>query len=235
MPSIYKFLSPFGVNNTPFNPLSVSGLQLYLAKNNATASSWLDQSPNAFDFVQGTAIQQPTVSANSVDFDGVNDIMVKSVANAYSGDSGGIIFFSGYNTGNTQRYLSSSDTATANNWLGFSVFNNKIGIFTDIGGTSNFCQCDTVIPLGYFYGYIESDGSSYEMSVNGAINTFSGTDNGNWFADVAGRDALEIGGVLRNSPLYGDGQLNKILYSNASLTTSEKAAINSFMRVPTNY
>lgn len=227
-------ISPFTTKKvSAFNPLEINGLQLYLAKNVATASSWLDQSTNAFNLTQGTATQQPTIGANSVNFDGINDIMTVSTANPFSGDSNGIIFFSGYNTGNTQRYLASSDNSGVNDWIGFSVANNKIGVFTIIGGSSSFIQPTATIPLGYFYGYIESTGSAYRFSTNGGSEETLG--GGEWFADVPNRDSLELGGVLRNLPLYGDAQINKIIYSNASLSSSEKSEINSFMSVPTNY
>jgi hypothetical protein len=217
-----------------FNPLNINGLQLYLNQDNATASSWVDQSPNAFNFEQGTGTQQPVISANSVDYDGVDDIQTEVVANPFSGDSSGIMFFSGYNTGNTERYLASSDNAGAMDWIGFSVSGNKIGFFTIIGGSSNFVQSDVVLPLGYFYGYIKSTGTSTIVSTNGAIDSPTGVLDGTWFGDVPNRDSLELGGVLRNSPLYGDAQINKIIYSNAALTSGEIDEINTFMSNPSN-
>ena len=90
-----KRFSYYGSFASVFNPLNVTGLEVYVNRNNATASSWLDQSTNAFDFVQGTVTKQPIVSANSVDFDGVDDVLTKSGTNLIT-DNTGIIFFSGY-------------------------------------------------------------------------------------------------------------------------------------------
>ena len=223
------------VRNTAFNPLTdINGLHTYLNRKNATASSWLDQSINAYDFVQAVGTKQPTIGVNSVNYDNIDDIQVKTVANPFSGDSSGIVFFSGYNTGNTQRYIASSDNAGAADWIGFLIFSNKIGVFTIIGGVSNFLQTTNTVPLGYFYAYIKSTGSSYEMGFNGSIEAFGGgTDNGDWFADVPNRDALEIGGVLRNAPLYSDANIAGIIYTNDH--TVDVAPINNFMSNPNNF
>jgi len=232
---ITPFTSPFSARRgSSLNPLTdINGLHTYLNRKNATASSWLDQSINAYDFVQAIGTKQPTIGANSVDYDNIDDIHVKTVANPFSGDSSGIVFFSGYNTGNTQRYFASSDNSGVTDWIGFAVASNKIGVFTIIGGSSNFVTSDTVLPLGYFYSYIKSNGTSYEFSVNGVITTSTGTSNGLWFADVPNRDALEIGGVLRNTPLYGDANIAGIIYTNDH--TVDVAPINNFMSNPNNF
>ena len=71
------------------------------------------------------------------------------------------------------------------------------------------------------------------IKVNGVVTTFTGTDNGNWFADVPNRDSLELGGVLRSSPLYGDANIAGIIYTNDH--TVDVAPINNFMSNPNNF
>jgi len=224
-----------------FNPLNINGLQLYLAKDNATASSWLDQSSNAFDFVQATGTKQPTISANSVDFDGVDDFQEVLGANLLN-DSSGIIFFSGYyDNASNNRIFASVDVSTNNELFHVQIQSStgRVRLVIIQGGVNRTISVTNPITNGaYYYGYIESNGTSYEMSLNGVVETLivvSGTNNGDWLADVSNRDDLSLGSIMRPTPVYGTTKINKIIYSNATLTTSEKAAINNFMSKPENY
>ena len=228
-------------NRGSFNPLDVNGLQLYLAKNNATPSSWLDQSPNAFDFVQATGTKQPTISANSVDFDGVDDVQ-QVIGSSLLNDSSGIIFFSGYydNTSNN-RIFASADVLTNNELFHVQIqaSTGRVRLVIIQGGVNRVISVTNPITNGaYYYGYIESNDTSYTMSLNGVVETLivvSGTNNGDWLANVSNRDNLSLGSIIRATPVYGKTKINKLLYSNATLTTAEKAAINNFMSKPANY
>ena len=237
-------LSPLGKavgGATPppvFNPLTITGLQLYLAKNNATVSSWLDQSANAFDFVQATGTKQPTISANSVDFDGVDDIQIVNAVQPLN-DASGIIFFSGYfDSSAVNGVIASGDAATTNI---FQVVVTSTGAlrFYIVTPTITYFDTTNVITNGdYYYGYIKSTGTSYEASLNGFTETLifgSGSNDGTWFSDVLARDNLTLGAFVRNTTGYRLAKTNKIIYSNAALTSGEIADIDTFMSVPTNY
>jgi len=216
-----------------FNPLNTRGLELYLNRNNATVSSWLDQSPNAFDFVQVVGTKQPVISANSVDFDGVDDFQQKVIADPYIGDSSGIIFFSGYyDSAATNWLLTSSDASSNFNNFWLYVASGKIILSTNSASISS----TSVISNGaYFYGYVKSTGTSYEINQNGVIESLTGTDGGDWFADASSRDQLAIGSIQRLAPAYGPTKLSGLLYSNASLTDDEIDDINNFFSDPTNF
>jgi len=219
------------------NPLAVAGLQLYLAKDNATVSSWLDQSTDAFNFVQGVALKQPTIGANSVDFDGVNDVISVAGSNLLN-DSSGIIFFSGYYNGvDTCSLFSSSDNAANNDTLELLVSTSgKVVLAIVKSGVINIIITNESFGVGYFYGFIESSGTSYNVNFNGSAGTFaSGTINGDWFADVLNRDDLAIGARTRLATLYRNGQVNKLIYSNSSLSALQKTNVLTFMSLPTNY
>ena len=228
----------FGVPGiAPFSPLNVTGLQLYLPKNVATAASWLDQSPNAFDFVQAVGIQQPTIAANSVDFDGVDDIQVAAGSQLLN-DSSGIMFFSGYYDGVNVCLLFTSANSASNAFafeLQVNATGNLILIVTESGSTNIITTTESVA-TGYFYGYLKSTGTSYVCSLNGSTCTIaSGTNNGDWLADVTTRDNLALGARYRASIIYRTASVNKLLYSNADLSAAEITEVETFMSLPSNY
>jgi len=157
-----------------YMPLAINGLQLYLAKNNATPSSWLDKSPNAFNFAQATGTKQPTISANSVDFDGVDDVQ-QVIGSSLLNDSSGIIFFSGYydNTSNN-RILASADVLTNNDLFHVQIqaSTGRVRLVIIQGGVNRIISVTNPITNGaYYYGYIESNDTSYTMSLNGVVET----------------------------------------------------------------
>lgn len=226
-----------------FNPLiDVNGLELYLNKKNATVSSWLDQSTNAFDFTQATAAKQPTISANSVDFDGVDDVLEISISNPFVADSSGIFFFSGYydNSG-TNRVLYLSDETVTNSLFGIGVtILGEIFFSSNVPtGTNNTIKSTNTITNGaYYYGYVKSTGTAYEINLNGTIETLvvAGSNNGQWFADYNPTwqlDNMTLGALHRSDGyFYGPTNNNKIIYSNDY--TIDTAPVLNFMSNPSN-
>ena len=238
---MYGYGYPRLIGSLGFNPLTdIAGLSLYLNKKNATVSSWLDQSPNAYDFIQATGTKQPIISANSVDFDGTDDSLEKTIADVYSGDSSGIIFFSGYfdNTTNN-RFLTTCDEATAVNFVFFTVrTSGAIGININKAGVQDLITSTNVVANGaYYYGYIKSNGTSYEINLNGVVETLiivAGSNSGNWFGDISGRDNIILGSVKTTTQTYYPCKINKVIYSNAALSAAKIADINTFMSDPSN-
>ena len=228
----------FSISSGVFDPLNITGLQLYLAKDNSTVSSWVDRSPNAFDLVQASAPAQPTISANSVDFS-VGDFMSVSAVQPLN-DSSGTVFFSGYYDSATQNiYLASGDESTngVHFRIGFNGTGNLWCRFID-GTTSEVQSTNTITNGAYFYGYIKSTGSAYEISLNGVIETIvvvAGSNDGRWMSNISGRDNLSVGALLRATPIYTVTKTNKIIYTNATLSTAEILEINNFMSIPENY
>ena len=220
-----------------FNPLTdIDGLELYLNKKNATVSSWLDQSTNAFDFVQATGSKQPTISANTVDFDGVADVMSMVSSDPFSADTSGIVFFSGiFDNTNQNRYLTYADGAVNNEYLEFQIFTdgtirlavNNSGAFNDIRSTN------TIPNEAYYFGYIKSTGAAYEISLNGVVETLnivSGSNDGTWFGDLIGIDSISLGANLRLTNAFGNPRINKTIITNDH-TISNISDINDFMSV----
>lgn len=234
----YNFARPSGVS---FHPLDLAGTQLYFAKNTATPSLWNDQSPNGYDLTQSTATQQPTISANSVDFDGINDGMVNGIIDVFSADTNGVIYFSfNYILGETQNLLISADPLTNNNSFRLLAFSNKMYIAVRINlSYNNFVESVNNLVSGYNYGYIGSTGTSYFMNLNGVITTFTTTegDDGAWWSSVPNRKNLSIAEWLRLSPSgrYTPSKVNKIYYNNTVLSASNLTKLNTFFSDPNNY
>ncbi len=229
--------------NGAFNPKYLTGTQLYFAKNTATVSSWNDQSPNGYNLSQAVALQQPTIGANSVDFDGTNDFMSRNVANAFSGDTQGYIFFSGYynNTG-VNRILTSADNGTAFFYqfaLNVSNVTNKIGLAVRNGGSQNniILNTTTLTNGAYYYGWIRSNGSAYTAMLNGVSQTITTTlaNDGRWFNFVTLRDNLSIGAIIGTSTAFGNAQVNKIYYNNTAISASDLWKTEQFFANPLNY
>jgi hypothetical protein len=228
--------------NGSFNPRFLSGTQLYFAKNTATVSSWNDQSPNGFNLSQGTALNQPTIGTNSVDFV-PNQFMSRTVANAFSGHTIGSVFFSGYvaTLGINQIYLSSADTSSVVRYLSFQVStaNQLLVQFYD-GGTLNIIRGNTVLTAGnYFSAEFRQDGTGIRIFLNGVEESLTVTSGSNasnlWWNFPTSRDNLVIGALIRNTSAFGGAKINKIYYNNGSLSASDLWKVREFMKNPLNY
>ena len=235
-------VSYHGSFSSAYNPVTdTRDLQLYLNQNTATPSSWLDQSTNAFDFTQGVVSRQPdTTDPLKVVFDG-NDDQTKIVSNVFISDSGGIMFFSGYRPldGSSGLYVVSSDRITNNHHLSFAISSSgKLTTQIKSLPLDNIIQSTNTVAAGdYFYGYIKSTGTGYEISLNGVIETIivdRGSDNGKWYSNIPNRDNISLACIVRTTTDCTKPEINKVIYSNAPLTSLEIDEINTFMSVPSN-
>jgi len=229
--------------NGAFNPKYLSGTQLYFAKNTATVSSWNDQSPNGYNLSQAVALQQPTIGVDSVDFDGTNDFMSRSVINPFITHTQGIVFFSiNATSGVTQRVLVINNAATISGQNTFLInyISDKIRIqIRNVDSTiSNVFETVNTFGSGFLYGYIQSDGSTYTISVNGVVQTLSfvvGINTGAWMnvitSNVIRISLLQSGATF----LYGATKLNKLYYNNTSLSASDLWKTEQFFANPLNY
>lgn len=223
-----------------FKPHLVTNTQLYIQRKDSTVSLCPDYSPNGYNLSQAVAVNQPTLSANSIDFDGINDFMINNTADAFIGDSSGYIFFAiNHITSQRLDILTSSDVATNNHdfRLVSSASTNKITLIVRQAGVNNTIVLDTTTLInGFNYGWIRSDGSSFSGMVNGVSQTINATiDNGDWFDSVTNRDNIAIGATIRLSPLYGTGGINKVHYVSGTLSAIDLWKIEQFMSNTENY
>jgi hypothetical protein len=226
-----------------FQPHKVPNTGLYIQRKDSTVSLCEDYSVNGYDFAQGVAANQPTLSANSIDFT-TNDFMINNTANVFSSDNSGYIFFSGYfNSAAVNRIISSADNGSA--FLRrFDILlnqtNGKIQLTVRNGGASpNTITLDTTTLTNgdYYYGWIRSDGSVYTAKLNGVTQTIvaSLSNDGVWFSGVTSRDNLVIGAIIGTSIAYGSAQINKIYYVSGTLSAIDLWKIEQFFSNPLNY
>jgi hypothetical protein len=200
--------------------------------------NWIDQSPNIFIFPQDTVSNMPLLGVDSVDFDGVDDILSVSGSNLLN-DSSGVLFFSFYYDGSTsQTILASADNTTNNNMIAFQAVASKIKLLT-INGVPlvDTLQSTDNLVIGYNHAYIGSTGLTTFMSLNGVaqvVQVIAGVNQGSFFASISGRDNLTISGANRLNPFVNANKNNKIIYSNANLSDSVKSKIDNFMSDPNN-
>jgi hypothetical protein len=226
-----------------FQPHKVPNTGLYIQRKDSTVSLCPDYSPNGYNFAQAVAANQPSLSANSIDFT-TNDFMINNTANVFSGDNSGYIFFSGYfNSAAVNRIISSADNGSA--FLRrFDILinntNNKIQLNVRNGGVSaNVITLDTTVLTNgdYYYGWIRSDGSVYTAKLNGVTQTIvaSLSNDGVWFSGVTSRDNLVIGAIIGTSIAYGSAQINKVHYVSGSPSALDVWKIEQFFSNPLNY
>jgi hypothetical protein len=223
-----------------FLPHKVANTRLYIQRKDSTVSLCEDYSTNGYDFTQGVAANQPTLSANSIDFI-TNDFMINNTANVFSGDNSGYIFFSGYfNSAATNRILTSADTATNTRRFDLNVqTTGKIALVINNGGTNNIITLDTTTLTNgqYYHGWIRSNGSVYTGMLNGVSQTITTTlaNDGRWWSYVTGRDNLVIGALISSVVAYGRAKRNKIHYVSGSPSAIDVWKIEQFMSNPLNY
>ena len=85
----------------------------------------------------------------------------------------------------------------------------------------------------YIMGWL-STGTAYQLRVNGAAevpNVISGANNGDWFADTAGRDNVTIGAMERNTIVtYGNIDAGEVVvYDGAVLTAGQIGSVEAYL------
>jgi hypothetical protein len=228
----------------PFAPATdIEGVGLYLNKNTLrdgtgnAVSSWVDQSTNAYNFVQATGIKQPLQQAGTVDFDGTDDALTVLVSQPLN-DSSGIFFFSGiYDSSQDNHIFSSCDNASSSNLFLIYISGGTIRIYNRSSGVTNLCRSTNIISNGaYYYGYIKSNGSTWTINLNGVdevVVVSSGSNDGSWLDTVLNRDALNVGAWLYSSSVYGKAKISGLLYTNDDTIDTEPPL--TFFSNPNNF
>jgi hypothetical protein len=216
--------------NNGFNPLDIPGLQIYLNKKNATVSSWLDQSQNALDFTQTTALKQPIIEADYVYYDGVDDEQYNGTTNIFNADDKGIIFFSGQRVSGSAYFFASGDEGGTRYMCLYFDSSGHVGLINRPSSNNIILSTNTVAVGSFFYFSIASNGSSYSMTLNGVTESFTaGLNNGDWYSSVIGRDNITLGTLHRSAITYKPIKINKLIYSNQVLSSEKIGEINNFI------
>ena len=143
-------------------------------------------------------------------FDGTHDYLRRDEANWRSSDSAGTIiaWVRPANITGQKTIFCSADTATANHMLALVLNAGAVNLHTYISGA--YTQVEGAIDLvanAWSHVAIASSGTGYFLYVNGVLDSLTGTDNGNWLADVLNRDNIAIGMRDANTdtwPFNGD-------------------------------
>src|SRR3989344_6066257 len=136
------------------------------------------------------------------DFDGSNDYLYNGgVANFRGSDNTGTITSWVKTTAAEEAIFVSSDEATDSFYIRTYVNTGKISIQVSVGNI--LVRGDTPIDDGkWHFVVVTSDGSAYTLYADGVLQTLTvvaGSNNGAWFNDVANRDNIAVGAMIRNT------------------------------------
>lgn len=206
----------FGSTTSGVNPLNFKAY--YIATGiDGNVSSLADDSGNGNTLTQGVFGSQPTRTSNYINFS-TGDFLDNSTANIFSGDSSGYIFFSGIWNGAQEYLFTSSDEGSTSYWLVVRIdTSGKVRVSQRNNDTTdNVTSTNVIVSGSYYYGYVKSDGTSYEINLDGSIETpivVSGTNSGDWYADTSNRDNLVMGAWIRTSSTYSQPSVKAIWYT----------------------
>lgn len=199
-----KYGISLGASSSAVNPEDIPGmLAAWIAddigaSDGAAVASWTDRVAG-FNLAQTTGASQPLYRTTgvggqpAVDFDGTDDSLVYTAADPISVTHSGHVFavvvldtVAPFGT-----VWSSEDTSTASRILGEVVGSGKVRIIQDDGSGSAGIEGHTILSTATPY-LIEwaSDGSAYELRVNGVVQTLtaiSGSNDGDWFDATTSR------------------------------------------------
>jgi len=165
----------------------------------------------------GTII--PTANGGG-DYDGSTGYHKNSTANWRSSDSAGTItaWIKKGTVNTTDVIFSSADEAATNNRLFLQTTTTaKLQFGVRNTGTFNYVTGDTTLVAGqWYYAVGVSSGTAYSLYLDSVAErlTPTGTNNGDWFADIANRDSFLVGALEDSGGVsnYFDGQIQMVNY-----------------------
>ena len=169
---------------------------------------------------------------NCTQFDGASGYLTKTIANYRSADTlGSITALIKLNAlGTTQIIFGSTDEAVVNSYFAFYINSaNKLSFAHIIAGTNNTVASTNTLRAGEWYKVsLTSNGTAWKMYINGVEETLavsSGSNTGDWFADITTRDNITIGVLKKNTLLYFfNGQINDVKVYSKELSAAEGLA-----------
>lgn len=237
------------VGSSPgFSPLDISGLALWLRADSINLSDgdavnfWADQSGLGRHMEQATAAQRPTFRANVINnlpvvqFDGSDDRLLRS-SPFLVGSSGSLFAVVRFDTFTSfPAWLFSSDTGSATRRCGvFADSAQKLAVIQQNADTSDWMTGNENLGIG-IWRILEahSNGSSYELVVDGRIQTLtitSGANNGDWFADATSLDNVVVGANVHSvvTSLLDGEVAEQVAYDGVVLTPVQKLRVRNYL------
>ncbi len=252
MTTTVKTFKPSGA---PFSPSDIAGLALWLDASDASSltitsspdvDQWDDKSGNGNHVSQGSAALKPHTggsinSLNTLIFDGADDYMQNTTAGGTLTGTKGTIFIVnkiGTLDGLANVALCSANTAVANSYIIFGIDRGSPTPNPSIQSQNtglNWIYGDTTLTTAtpYIHRFSSND-TNWVMAVDGVVQgetVGGGSDTGIWFGDVASRNNMAVGAIVRStvSNRY-DGELAEIIvYDGVDLTAQNVTDVETYL------
>ncbi len=220
-----------------------------LASDTDTIQEWHDQSDNGYVFSQTTESKKPVWNAvarnglPAVDCDATDDIMIHATDILLNGQTGYV--FAAFTLDALQDFLTiigSADNDVATQyWLATAYKGYKgdpymtIFNYSDTTGQNIILGTTKITTGAYLMGWA-SNGLAYRMRLNGTeepVVARQGSNDGDWLADIVGRDNVSVPAVKFNGGAvedWLDGDLYEIIVvDGVELTESDIARIEHYL------
>lgn len=216
---------------------------------NANAvSAWNLESTSANSTIIDSSSGGYTLTANNSTwsslgyaFGGVNSYLSANAADYRIADSSGSIEAWFMTSGATATIFGSADAASNVQRVFFGTASGKLQLYVRTGGSNDQINGTTAFVDGnWHHAVISSNGTVWTVYLDGnpeSVTVGTGSNNGNWFADVPSRDNVSIGALLNLTPsTYTTGKQGWTrIYSSTLSATESKAqymnAINSLIYI----
>lgn len=217
----------------------------YITKDGSdNVSGWTDITGNR-NVVQGTGSNQPNWIANqinghpTIDFNGTSDFLREAIADYLIGSNTGTVFIVCINNGVNlmENFVTSGDESSGSNYASFgkatNPLNASIRLQMNDGVVSNVLYGDTGITdnTPHVLTY-KCNGTSYGLRIDGVdqtVNVSSGGDTGEWFNDIANRDNLVFGSLLRSVQSFQGSRFARIIICDSILSDADEGLVESFL------
>ena len=151
-----------------------------------TATAVDTGSVGGLNMTNPTAVEEPTLVANYINFNGTTQGVKKTTSNFRSADTSGAIHFKfNYTSGNTT-FLFSISNSTNNDFIVFNIQSDgKCQMAWGIGGVFTITRTTNVITSGVnTVSFFRISGSNMKIIINGSIQTLYDLNNigGNWIS-----------------------------------------------------
>jgi len=233
MPSIYKFLSPFGVGKgfgTSFNlPSALHEWNYQNATDVSTTITAVDSgSIGGFDMTNPTAVEKPTLTSNGFGFSGSQGLKYNTSSAFRGSDATGVIHALVYfDANNIQTFATSDSTSdTSDRYRLYALSQNSRFQVSKSGSVSN--QITAATYSGWKLVSLVNNGIDNFHYIDGVeILSFSVDDvGGNWFNQISVNDNISIGATYRLNPIYGTGDVKYVAYCGYVSKASAEADMN---------
>lgn len=244
-------ISPLGTGIADTTtPADFANLELWLRADDIAGadgdavSAWVSREGNSYSFA-ATLTTRPLLKlgANGINgkptvlFDGVNDVLVlsSSIFNTSAGTIFTVIRFTSTLATGAQSFIGSGDEASATRLVAalsmlasatptVRMFQRNNDVATTVTGNTS------MIAATPYRQMFRSSGTSYTLKVNDTVQTLTGTDNGDWFADTANRDNTTIGANKVSSVVnFFKGDIAEVIVYGRELSALETSKVENYL------